>query len=231
MALLKLRCWGEMEPDGAAFLRDALVGPKRWPAGSELVRQDTRPSSSTILVKGFAARVTTLGRGAQQISALHVAGDLVDLHAFVLPRMDHSIVALTDCAALNLPHAALRDIVERYPKLTRLLWVSTCVDAAMHRQWIVGMGRRSLEGQIAHLVCELAARLEMVGLCKDGRFDLPLSQAILADVLGRSRASVNQAVQRMRSDGLLSWTRSGVEILRHEELVALAEFDEGYIKG
>lgn len=70
-------------------------------------------------------------------------GDFVDLHSFLLNKMDHGVVALTPCRIGVVPHDELRAITDRYPNLTRLLWLNTLIDGAIHREWLVAMGRRS----------------------------------------------------------------------------------------
>lgn len=57
-------------------------------------------------------------------------------------------------------------------------------DAAIHREWVVAMGQRPTLNQIAHLVCELFLRLQIVRL----------TQAELGDVLRLSTVHVNQVV-------------------------------------
>ena len=46
--------------------------------------------------------------------------------------------------------------------LTRLLLLDTLVDGAIHREWIVAIGRRSKTSHLAHLICELVERLQVV---------------------------------------------------------------------
>lgn len=211
-------------------LMEVLGPPVAVAAGCDLVREGDRPDHSTLLSSGFVARYTTLGDGGRQISELNVTGDFVDLHSFVMKQMDHGVVALTDCVVRPAPHAALRDLTERYPHLTRLLWLDTVIDAAVHRQWINSMGRRTALAHIAHLVCELYKRLEVVHEAADGAFELPLSQAVLADVLGLSTVHVNRLVAELRGSGVLAWSQGRVGILDWDRLVALAEFDPSYLR-
>ena len=66
-------------------------------AGDTIVARNGILSESVLLVNGWAGRVITLKNGKRQITALHIIGDFVDLHSFVLKRLDHSIEALTPC--------------------------------------------------------------------------------------------------------------------------------------
>jgi len=146
----------------------------------------------------------------------------------VLKRMDHSIVALSPCTVAHVPHAALREITERQPHLTRLLWLHTALDGAMHRQWLVA-GRENALGETAHLVCELFVRLQSVGQTDGNSFPLPLTQTELGDVLGLSTVHVNRTIQELRGDGLLTWNRDRVVIEDWDRLCAVAQFDPAFL--
>ena len=50
-----------------------------------------------------------------------------------------------------------------YPNLTRLLWHDTVISGAIHREWIVNLGRRTAYQRIAHVLCELVTRLQAIG--------------------------------------------------------------------
>jgi CRP-like cAMP-binding protein len=228
--LLRLELRDVLHPDERAALAGCMSPQRGVTAGQEIVREGSSPHESTLLIDGMTARVVTLLDGSQQITALHVGGDFVDLHSFLLRRMDHSVVTLTDCTIATIAHPKLRDLTSRYPHLTRLLWLSTLLDAAIHRQWLVAMGRRNAAAQLAHLLCELYLRLEVVKLAADHAFELPLNQAQLANALGRSRATVNGAVQHLRAEQLVQWSGSHIELIDWTGLVGLAQFDPTYLQ-
>jgi CRP-like cAMP-binding protein len=226
----KLELRDPLHPEERAALAESMSPQRRFAGGQELIAQGSTPGESTLLLKGFTARANTLLDGAQQITALHIPGDFVDLHSFLLRTMDHSIVALGDCTVATISHERLRTLTSRFPHLTRLLWLSTLLDAAIHRQWLVGMGRREAEGQCAHLICELFLRCKVVGLTQDNSVVLPLHQGELANVLGKSRATVNAAIQTLRARGLVAWKGETVTITDWEGLCELAEFDATYLQ-
>lgn len=131
-----------------------------------------------------------------------------------MKQMDHGVVALTDCVTANAPHIRLIGaITERHPHLGRLLWLDTIIDAAIHRQWLVAMGRRSGLGHLAHLVCELYLRLQAVGQTGDLSFDLPLTQNVLGDALGLSAVHVSRLISELRAEGVVQWSGGRIDIL------------------
>lgn len=198
-------------------------------SAEDMVREDARPNESCLVLQGFAARYQILASGKRQLSALHVPGDFVDLHSLLLKVMDHGVIALTDCTAAFVPHEELLRLSETHPHLTRLLWLSTVIDAAIHRAWIVAMGRRSAISHVAHLFCEIFLRLEAVGLTDRYSFYFPLNQAQLADMQGRSIVHVNRTLHFLRSKEIMTWRDSVVAIHDWAGLEAIAEFDPTYL--
>jgi CRP-like cAMP-binding protein len=75
---------------------------------------------------------------------------------FLLKEIDHSVLALSDCTMALFPHSALKNLTETYPHLTRLLWLLTLLDSALHREWIMCLSHLSAAARAAHLFCELA---------------------------------------------------------------------------
>lgn len=212
-----------------ALLADAMSLEKHVATGDDIVVEGSRPSYSTLIVDGLAARYKVLEDGGRQFTSLQVPGDFVDLHAFLLKTMDHGIIALSPCHVIAAVHGKLRAITEQAPHLTRLLWLDTLVDGAIHREWIVAMGRRSKTSHLAHLLCELFVRLQVVKQTNGMTFRLPLSQAELADVLGLSVVHMNRVIGTLRRMNVINWTSHMVTILDWQRLVEIAEFDPTYL--
>lgn len=227
--MAKLEARDVLSDDEKAGLAEAGSINKTYRAGEHLVREGDRQKESILLLTGMSARYNDLEDGRRQITALQIAGDFVDLHSLLLHKMDHGIVALTDCTVRLFPHEALRAITERFPHLTRLLWLSTLIDSAIHRRWLVAMGRLPSTAHLAHLLCEVATRLRVVGLVEADSFDFPLTQTNLADMMGLSIVHVNRVVQELRSMGLIAWAQRRLTILDWPRLRALAEFNPDYL--
>jgi CRP-like cAMP-binding protein len=210
-------------------LTDAASERRHFSAGHDLVTEGDSPKTSTLLLEGMASRYNLLEDGRRQITAVHISGDFVDLQSFPLPKMDHSIGALTDCEVLTFPHSSLREITEEQPGLARSLWMLTLLDAAIHRRWLVAMGRMSALGHMAHFVCEMYLRLEAVGMASGNRMNFPIKQSELADILGLSAVHANRILQELRKLHVLRWDGNDVEIMNWNSLTALGEFDDAYL--
>jgi CRP-like cAMP-binding protein len=104
------------------------------------------------------------------------------------------------------------------------------MDAAVHREWMVSMGRRSSYEQMAHLLCELLLRFRAVGLAEDNNYPLPATQAELGDAFGLSTVHVNRTLQRLRAEGLVILTERRITIPDPERLMKVAGFDPSYLE-
>jgi len=198
-------------------------------AGSDIVSDGDHPSRSTLVVRGFAARYKVLADGQRQITALHLPGDFIDLHSFLLKPMDHGIAALSRCRVASVPHETLAALSVSEPHLTRLFWMLTLLDSALHREWLVALGRRSALGRLAHLLCELKLRLGVVGACEADSFAMPLTQVDLGDMLGLTSVHVSRVLRELRDGNYIVWKGAQVSITDWSGLRRLAEFDERYL--
>src|SRR5215212_6185576 len=139
----KLERYGPISEDEMRFLEQAPSRVVQFAPHQCIVREGDSPAEVCLIVEGFACRSKSLAQGTRQILALHVPGDFCDLHSFVLTRMDHGIDALSECRVAKVPRAKITEITERYPNLTRALWWDMALDAAIHREWMISMGRRT----------------------------------------------------------------------------------------
>lgn len=200
--------------------------------GEIIVPQGRMATRSCMMLRGMSARQHRNAARPEErvITALHVPGDFVDLHGFVLAGLEHDVVSMGRSEVEFVGHDELREITAHFPHLTRLLWMSTVIDAAIHRQWLVASASLRSSAHLAHLLCEIYTRLATVGAAQNHVFTLPLLQKELADILGYTSIHINRAVRDLRASGLLRWTGQEVEILDWPRLVRFARFRPEYLE-
>jgi CRP-like cAMP-binding protein len=197
--------------------------------GQDIVREGDRPSRSCLLLSGFACVYKVTGDGKRQIAGFSIPGDIPDLQSLHLEVLDNSIGTLTPCQVGFITHDALRDICERYPRITAAFWRETLIDAAIFREWVMNVGRREAYSRMAHVFCELLVRLRAVGLAKDHACDLPITQAEFADALGVSTVHINRVLQEMRANGLIELSGDRLNVPDWETLKRAGDFDPTYL--
>ena len=229
-ALQKLKSLGAISLEEERALLDALSPPHMVPRGTNIVSDGDTPSRSAVLLGGLACRYKALSDGRRQILSFQMAGDLVDLHAYGMRRLDHSIGTLTACKVSYVAHADLNAILQRFPNLGLALWRDTLMDSAIFREGMIGIGRRNAHQRVAHLICELVHRWRIADLGKYGAFPFPISQAVLADALALSSVHVNRVLQRLRAEEIISLAHGVLRIRDEAGLIRAGDFDPSYLE-
>ena len=227
--LKKMRARDVVSNAEEARLRAILVNVHRAEKGETVVYIGEPMTQSLLLIEGLACRFKDMRDGGRQILELNIAGDFVDLHAFLLKTLDHNIGALTPCTFVIVAHDDLKRLTEEMPHLARLLWLQTVLDAAIHREWVMSLGRRPARARLAQLFVELHTRLELVGLTQDGVYPLPLTQMELAEISGLTPVHVNRTLKVLREAGLVTIRGGKVRIDDLAGLKNAAEFDPTYL--
>ncbi len=225
----RLRSIGTLAAEDEAALRTLPLRLLDLKKGETIVADGAVAKNCCLVVEGYAHRTKTLANGNRQIFSLHMAGDIPDLHSLQLRRMDHELAALSRCRVAYIPHGAIKDVLAESPALTDLLWRETLIDAAAFRAWMLMLGQADAPTRMAHLFCELFVRARMAQLTDGSRFELPLTQTDIADVLGISLVHANRTLQDLRSSGLIGFDQQFASILRWQELKELGQFDVSYL--
>jgi CRP-like cAMP-binding protein len=224
----KLEAFGPL-PDADKLLLDEVIRPARAVGPRvDLIREGEAPSDVNLILEGFACRYKMIPDGTRQIMAYLVPGDFCDLHVFILKAMDHTIATLSPCTVVKIPRAQILELMER-PAIARAFWWAALVDEATLREWLVNIGARKAEHRVAHLLCELLLRLEAVGLTNGDTYELPVTQAELADTVGLTSVHVNRLLQRLRRDGVIALKGKHLVILDVARLKAVSGFNPNYL--
>ena len=218
-----------LSSDEEQALRDSVAEVRRVGADEPVVRSGEELNSSVLLLDGWLARSKDLAGGERQITQLHVPGDFADLHGFTLKRLDHDVCTLTDCRLAVFPHERIARMARDYP---RLAWVYLAVD--QHRRGNRAracpvLGQRSALSRMAHLFCELHARLDVVGRAARDGYEFPLTQRELSECLGLTVVHANRTLQELRRRGLVELENRQLTIRDRGGLEGVAQFDAGYL--
>jgi CRP-like cAMP-binding protein len=218
-----------LSPEEKKVLEGLCSAPVSFAADQDIVREGDQPTTSSVLIEGIVFRYQITADGKRQIMSFHIPGDVFDAQSFLLESMDHSVGALTDCKLALIPHEKLTELTEHHPRLARAFWKDTLVDAAIFREWIVNVGRRSAYQRIAHLICEIFSRLQVVGLAKDYRMLWPFTQTEIGDATGLSVVHVNRTLQELRQERLITLANPALTIHDWEGLQKAGQFDARYL--
>jgi CRP-like cAMP-binding protein len=223
-----LQLYGALSVEEQRVVETMVVSTRSTVVGEDLVVEGDAPAQCRVLLDGQAFRHRTLADGRRQIMSFHIPGDVLDLQGMFL-GMDHNVTALTAGEIGLIPHGRLADVMETYPRIARGFWRTSLVEAAIFREWMVGMGRRTAYARIAHLFCEMIVRFRAMGMVRQDRCHFPITQQHLSDSLGLSAVHTNRTLQALRGEGLLSFQGGELVVLDWPGLKTAGEFDAGYL--
>ncbi|TVP99720.1 MAG: Crp/Fnr family transcriptional regulator [Roseinatronobacter sp.] len=197
--------------------------------GHQLIHEGQKNQSAFILAEGWACSYKMLPDGERQIVDFQVPGDFLGLRSVLFRTTDHSVEAVTQIEASEVLASDILEGFATAPRLaTAVLWAASR-DEAMVVEHLVNLGRRSAEERMAHILLELGARLQLVGIGDKTGFDCPLTQYHLADALGLSAVHVNRVLRHLREDGLVTFQKGRVSFKNLAGLTELAGFDTDYL--
>lgn len=188
------------------------------------------PSPGAYLIRsGFACRYNVFSNGQRQIIGFILPGDLCDSRATMFEQVDYSVCAIDRVEAALIPAETLIDRVNCSTSLLRAMCRLAAIEDAIDRQWLLNIGHRTALERVAHLLCEIFTRLQLVGLTRQTVCDLPLSQADIADATALTPVHVNRMLMELRRRGIISLTRRDLAIHDFEALRSIASFDADYL--
>jgi CRP-like cAMP-binding protein len=225
----KLGKLAQLGEDDRNTIRTLKFRITHHPADHHLVREGDVPDRCCLLVEGYACRYKMNARGGRQIVSFHMAGDLLDLQHLMIPRADHSIMTIAASKIAWFGRDEVRGLINSHPAINEALWKDALIDASIHREWVLNVGRRSAKVRIAHMLCEFAARQQAAGLANGDHIELPMSQEHIADATGLTAIHVNRMMFALAADGVIVRNKRHIEITDWKRMRRLAEFDEAYL--
>jgi CRP-like cAMP-binding protein len=220
-----------LNPEEIEFIRDLHQVRRKIARHREIIVAGRRYEHLFILCSGVVSRYKVLTDGKRQVLNLGLPGDLIGFPSCLFEVAVNSVASLTDVELSPVPFDSLFSLFTRFPRLgTALFWAAAC-EAAIYGEHLVNLGRRSAYERLAHLLLELLVRLRSVGLADKLSYAMPLTQELMADVLGLSEPHINRMIRCLREEGLATIEDQRVVIHDLGSLSSLAGFEECYLKG
>jgi CRP-like cAMP-binding protein len=195
----------------------------------DFIRQGDYPEHAVLVVSGMVARYHLLKGGRRQYLSFHMSGDLPDAQGLFIERMDHALCAIGPARVASIPHKQILKAFERRPSLGIAIWRETLLDAAIFRDAITNNSARLKPTRMAHLFCELFYRARLAQLNQGNRCSIPLTLVQLGETLAMAIASVNRALQQLRSSGSMDFRDGELIVLKWRELQRLGDFNPDYL--
>ena len=200
----------------------------------KLLEADAPMQQAYLLTGGWAMWHEDLPDGSRQIFDFVLAGDIVGLGALSHERLCRkrggtvnieapiSVTALTRVTAVPIGREAIDRLFEHHPELGAELLALTDLHRLIGlRRRLVSATRRTARARLVDLLLELWQRQRAVGLDGASGLDLPISQVVLAELLGLTPVHVSRVLAQLREDGFLSVETHGSRRIVFHDVAAL----------
>ncbi|MCE8014753.1 Crp/Fnr family transcriptional regulator [Halomonas sp. MCCC 1A17488] len=198
-------------------------------AGFPLWEERDRAHEFCTLKRGWAFSYRELENGTRQILDIYLPGDIVGLREFAFSQRLAGVQMIEDGEVCFFPHRHLVDIFRQSFTLTSILFAIASRQQVMLTERLVNLARRNARQKLAHFLLEMCQRIKQTHGNGCESFRLPLSQEILADLLGLSPVHVSRTFTALNDDGLIFRERYRVTIPDLEALKHEAGFDDRYL--
>ncbi len=225
----RLSVIGEVSDDDETALL-ALEGNIRGiPRNKDILKVGQRASCTVVVLEGLLAHYSTGPQGQFRIQAVHLPDDAPSLETLHIQHVDANLCALTDSVIGLIPHENLHALMARRPNVLHLVWRETLIQAATARKWVERNGAMPARSAMAHAFCELWTRSEASGRTHGQSAAIPLTQEMLADMLGITSVHVSRMLREFRDEGLADFANGELKIMRPGALADVAGFDPRYL--
>jgi CRP-like cAMP-binding protein len=196
---------------------------------SYTVREGQAPQACAVLLSGFAYRQKLAGDGSRQILSLHIPGEALDFQNLFLDVSDHNVQTLTRAEMALIPRADLQHLARSRSAIGHAILVTMLVEASIFREWVLNVGQRDARSRLAHLLCEIAVRLETQGLADENGYELPMTQEQLADALGLTPVHINRTIMSLEADGFIKRDKRRIHFPEWRRMREVADFNQRYL--
>ena len=195
------------------------VRVRKFPRESILFREGDAGSHLYVIATGEVKIARVSPSGAEIVFGVIGSGGVLGEMSIFESGAERSAdaLALTDTECLILPRETVLDFLRDHPEL--LLKVIARLAAAVRRkdEAIAEVAYLDIAGRLANKLLELAAGKGQP--TADGVvIGIPLSQRLLAGMVGAGRENVNRALHSFVQLGYIAQSRGAITILKPDEL-------------
>jgi CRP-like cAMP-binding protein len=191
-------------------------------ARRDIYRANEMIGDAHIICHGWAARISRLSDGRQQILSFLIPGDLVSATAPFSEGLEFSVQTVTELRFSSVNRTNFVAALSRRPDLFDSLGGVFTAQQEEANQLIVNLGRRRADQRIARLILHLMERLAARGMVKDQSFSFPLNGKDLSNALGLAPAGVKRVLDGFHKNKLIELADGILKIVNLTEFQRLA---------
>lgn len=205
------------------------VTAKVYRPNSMLCRQGDDDDRVFFVKSGWGLLYRGLPNGERQILDTPLRNDVVGFRSVEGPRFA-ALASVTEMSVFEIPNRELAEAMRSDGTLGLRIAGSLARQNAILSEHLMNAGRRDAITKAAHFLLELEERLSSVGMSALGRYECPLTQHELADILGMTTVHVNRTLRELRNADLASFKSGHVDVIDRKKMVKMSGFDREYLR-
>ncbi|MCE9664891.1 Crp/Fnr family transcriptional regulator [Halomonas sp. M5N1S17] len=229
VVIQQLKRHGALSEADEALLIELEHSSRRVVAGEILWQEGSDVALFCVLKEGWAYSFRYLDNGSMQILKVYLPGDIIGMRDFGFSKRLAGVAMINAGVVCPFSPQHLSQLIRASPTLATGVVAIAVRQQAMLTERLVYIGRHTAQQRLGHFLYEIYLRLRRIGAVEEGRFQLPLSQEQLGDVLGLSAVHVSRTFSMLREEGLVLKERQEVFFPDPEALAKMAEFNATYL--
>ncbi len=189
--------------------------------GQELFKAGDELRSLYAIRSGTIKSYTITEQGDEQITAFHLAGDLVGFDAINFMKHPSFAQALETSMVCEIPFEILDDLSGKMPKLRQQIMRLMSSEIKGDQDMILLLSKKNAEERLAAFLYNLSMRFSQRGF-SPREFRLTMTRGDIGNYLGLTVETISRLLGRFQKSGMLNVKGKYITIIDHEELALLA---------
>ncbi|GAA3529988.1 FNR family transcription factor [Zobellella aerophila] len=189
--------------------------------GQELFKAGEELKSLYAIRAGTVKSYTLTEQGDEQITAFHLAGDLVGFDAINTGIHPSFAQALETAMVCELPYEILDELSGKMPRLRQQIMRLMSNEIQGDQQMILLLSKKSAEERLAAFLHSLSTRYSQRGFSAR-EFRLTMTRGDIGNYLGLTVETVSRLLGRFQKNKLIEVDGKYIRILELPELACLA---------
>lgn len=165
-----------------------------------------------LLSEGWVGCCVDVAMGTRQMVKVHLPGDIMGTPSLTLSSAAETLIALTRVTVEVIPVTEISKMFMSEPRIAAAMYLGAQKERVFLMDRLTSVARTSAAQRLAAFLLNVYDRLVVVGL-DEPKFDLPLSQDELADVLGITAVHANRTLFHLEESGLIARQGKTITIL------------------
>lgn len=216
--------YGELSDGDMEILAELEKEPLRVSAGTTLWKEGDETGDLYAISQGWAISYRDMNDGTRQVLDVYLPGDVIGLADFSFACRLANVNMLTSGVVCRLSMDRLSNMFKSSSRLGSTLLSISARNQTLLTERLVNLGRRTAREKLSHFIFEMYVRLKRIDRSIGNQFELPLSQQVLADILGLSAVHISRTFSDLREEGLIYRHRNRIELPDPERISQVARF-------